>query len=70
MPFGGRCVRPAASAQLPNEPASSTSASAEALPMRPSTIATAAGSRPDELSAGGSAVPMAPKHALCSAAVE
>ncbi len=62
--------RPIASASLPNEPESSTSNSADTEPSLPSVSATALGSSPDARSAGGSAVPMQPKHADCSPAVK
>mmetsp|Transcript_686 Transcript_686/g.2073 ORF Transcript_686/g.2073 Transcript_686/m.2073 type:complete len:209 (-) Transcript_686:127-753(-) len=59
--------RPTRSEYRPSEPDRSTSASADAEPIRPRTTATRTGSRPDARSAGGSAVPMTPKQALCIA---
>eukprot|EP00961_Rhodomonas_salina_P050142 673598-Rhodomonas_salina.2 len=58
--------RPMASASLPKELENMTSANAEADPICPRRIAMAAGSMPAVLRAGGSVVPIQPKHALCS----
>jgi hypothetical protein len=55
---------PMASASLPKEDESITSANAEAEPIWPSSTATAAASIPESRSAGGRAVPTNPKHAL------